>query len=106
MTCNDDLSGGLSGHVSTETNSSVGEREIKIRQGNCAASGNLTGGVKGSEERGTVCSSPRGNPFLRKAGNEWRELRTRVERRELMRDFYMFSWKLLRYKRKGGSSSM
>lgn len=26
-----------------------------------------------SEEREIVCSSPRGNPFLRKVGNEWRE---------------------------------
>jgi len=40
------ISRAASGHVSTETNSLVGEREIKIRQRNCAASGNLTGGGK------------------------------------------------------------
>lgn len=48
-----------SGHVSTETNSPVGEREIKIGQGNCATSGNLTSGG-GSEEREIVCRVRRG----------------------------------------------
>lgn len=53
------ISRAASGHVSTQTNSPVGEREIKIRQGNCAASGNLTG-EQGERGKGELFAVRRG----------------------------------------------